>query len=141
MWQERAMTEDTMRQMFNAFSTSSGVMQKNARIFWEGQDGFLDEMQAFWNGWFERRHAGTRAALEASERMLKASTPTEWLGEYQRWLTGSFERIMADAAACQKELRNVGEGLRASLVPSTDQDDNVVVQEKAKKRAPAEASR
>jgi hypothetical protein len=134
------MAENTVGQMFSGFSMGADALQRNARIFWERQDGLLNEMQTFMNGWFERRHVGTRAALEACERMCKASTPAEWIGEYQKWLAGSFERMAADAAACQQELRNVGEELRASLVPASDAGDDAV-QEKAKKRTPAEASR
>jgi hypothetical protein len=139
--EEQAMEKNTMDQMFGAFSTSSSDLRKNTRAFWERQDNLLDEMQAFMNGWFERRHAGTKAALEACERMCRASTPAECLEEYQKWLSGAFERMMADGVACQQELRNVGEGVRASLVPSTDRAAEVVVEEKEKRRAPAQAHR
>jgi hypothetical protein len=32
--------------------------KENARRFWESQERILDNMQAFANGWFERRHMG-----------------------------------------------------------------------------------
>src|SRR5262245_33833826 len=43
--------------------------KENARRFWESQERILDNMQAFANGWFERRHMGTLSAREAAERM------------------------------------------------------------------------
>jgi hypothetical protein len=119
-------------------SVSSETVQKSTRAFWEGQSAFLDQIQTFMNGWFERRHAGTKAALEAAERMSRATTPAEWLAEYQKWCSGSMERIMVDAQACQEQLRNVTVGLTTSLVPS-DQEQDSVVSEKTKKPAQAGA--
>jgi hypothetical protein len=131
------MQHNTMNQML--CSASSETIQKSTRTFWEGQNAFLDQMQTFMNGWFERRHAGTKAALEAAERMSRATTPAEWLAEYQKWFSGSMERIMVDAQACQDQMRNVTVGLTTSLVPSAEQEQDSVVPEKTKKSAQASA--
>jgi hypothetical protein len=66
--------------------------------------------------------------------MCKAQTPTDWLREYQEWATGAFERMTADAWACQRELMTVTEGITPPLVPS--QSD--VTQAEAKERERAE---
>src|SRR5215831_4656445 len=54
------------------------------------------------NGWFERRHVGTHTALEAAQRMCKAQTPVDLVREYQEWVGGAFQRVMADGVACQQ---------------------------------------
>ena len=80
----------------------SGALQDNVRSFWDIQDKVLDAMQNFANGWFERRHVGTHAALEAAQRMCKAQTPVDMVREYQDWVGGAFQRVMADGVACQE---------------------------------------
>jgi len=127
--EELAMEQNTMQQMFGAFPNSPDIMQRNARTFWENQTELLDRMQVFANGWFERRHAGTKAALEACERMCGAKTPAESLEAYQKWVGGVFERISADGLACQGQLRALTEGLAPSLVPSTTQEHGRVAKE------------
>jgi hypothetical protein len=82
-------------------------MRKNTRCFWENQDKVVDAMQAFANGWFERRHAGARAALEAAEHICKAETPVEVVRKYQDWASGAIQRVMADGVACQRQFGTV----------------------------------
>src|SRR5262245_65022197 len=72
------------------------------RSFWDIQDKALDAMQNFANGWFERRHVGTHAALEAAQRICKAQTQVDLVREYQDWVGGAFQRVMADGVACQE---------------------------------------
>ena len=74
----------------------------NVRRFWDIQNELLDGMEKFASGWFERRHVGTRAALEAAQRMCKAQTPVDLVREYQDWIGGAFQRVMADGYACQQ---------------------------------------
>ena len=62
-------------EMFQATATSRDMARGLARDFWARQTATLDAMQAFADGWFERRYAGTRAAMEASMRMCSAETP------------------------------------------------------------------
>jgi hypothetical protein len=95
---------------------ASDIMQRNAHAFWENQIDLCDKMQAFANGWFERHRAGTMAALEVSQRMCRAKTPLEFLGEYQKWMAGVLERAKADGLAYQGQLKSVTEGL-APLAP------------------------
>jgi hypothetical protein len=114
----------------------AGIMQENARRFWTCHADMLNEMEAFSEGWFERRHAGTRAALEACERMCTARMPTEWLSAYQKWLIGVGERLMADAQAWSKMTKR-SEGLAPSLIPSTDQDQRGAVTRVTEKRGRA----
>jgi hypothetical protein len=77
------------------------TVERNAREFWTIQDSILDSMHDVAAAWFERRHAGTHAALDAAQRMCHATSPAELLLQYQSWAMGAFERVMADAAACQ----------------------------------------
>jgi hypothetical protein len=93
---------DAMQRMFLPAAISD-TLRENARRFWENQDKILDSMENFANGWFERRHVGTRAALEAAQRMCKAQTPADLLHEYQNWASGTFERVMTDWSACQQQ--------------------------------------
>jgi hypothetical protein len=79
--------------------------------FWRGQDKVLDCMQAFARGWFERRHAGTHAALECARRMCLASTPIDAAREYQDWASGSVQRVAQDGVALQRELMDIGEAM------------------------------
>jgi hypothetical protein len=114
----------------------AGILQESARRFWTCHAGVLNEIEAFSEGWFERRHAGTRAALEACECMCTARTPTEWLSAYQKWLIGAGERLMADGQAWSK-MRMPGEGLAPSLIPSTDQDQGSAATKATAKRGRA----
>jgi hypothetical protein len=110
----------------------------NARSFWTGQTDVLNGMQTFAEGWFQRRHIGTKATLEACESMCAAKTPTEWFNAYQKWLLGAGERLMADGLAYDTEVRKLSEVLAPSLVPSTDHEPRDGVQEVAKKRTRAQ---
>ena len=84
------------------FVPDSAALQDNLRCFWDVQDKVLDAMQNFANGWFERRHVGTHAALEAAQRICKAQTQVDLVREYQDWVGGAFQRVMADGVACQE---------------------------------------
>src|SRR5262245_11094972 len=85
----------------SAMNDISETVERNAREFWAIQDHILDSMQEVAAGWFERRHTGTQAALEAAQRMSGATTPLELLPQDQAWVMGAFERALADAAAAQ----------------------------------------
>lgn len=73
-----------MHRIFLPASSISEGMRKNVCCFWENQDKVLDAMQAFANGWFERRHTGARAALETARCMCTAESPVDLLREYGR---------------------------------------------------------
>jgi len=80
----------------------AAAVEENVLCFWNIQNKILDSMENVANGWFERRHVGTRAALEAAQRMCKAQTPVDLAREYQDWISGAFQRLMADGYACQQ---------------------------------------
>ena len=75
------------------------TVERNTREFWTIQDNILDSMQDVTASWFERRHTGTQAAIEAAERMCRATTPAELFLQYQSWAMGALERVMADVVA------------------------------------------
>src|SRR5215510_3619676 len=75
------------------FVPSSAALTDNLRRFWDIQDRLLNNMEKFANGWFERRHIGSRAAQEAAQRMCKAQAADDLVREYQEWVTGAFQRI------------------------------------------------
>jgi hypothetical protein len=98
-------------------SDLSEAMQKSTRCFWENQDTILEAMQAFATGWFERRHTGTRAALESAQRMCKAQTPVDLVREYQEWASGALQRMMTDGLDCQRQFMIVAGALVQPLAP------------------------
>jgi hypothetical protein len=83
--------------------------------FWESQETALDGMKQLADGWFARRHTGAQAALEAARRIGDAATPFDIIREYQDWMKGATERLMADGIACQQHLLNAGAQLSAQL--------------------------
>ena len=92
------------QKMFQPTSAFSPMLRENARRFWENQEKILDSLQAFTNGWFERRHSGNHSASEACERMCGTETAVDLVQTYQDWLRGAFERMMADGLACQQQI-------------------------------------
>jgi hypothetical protein len=86
-----------------------------AQTFWKNQDKILRSMQELAQEWFERRHKAAETALSAVDKMTEAKAPTDMLQEYQTWMMGSYERLLADGAACQKHLMNVTEAMVAQL--------------------------
>jgi len=125
-----------MQSLFLPTSSVSEAVRANARTFWHNQDKVIDSMQSFANGWFERRHAGARAALEAAERMCEATTPIDLLREYQDWASGSFQRVMADGLACQQQMAAAIGVLDLSLTAARDKSPERV---KFKAPHPADA--
>jgi hypothetical protein len=93
----------------------AAAVEENVRCFWNIQNKILESMENFANGWFERRHVGTRAALEAAQRMCKAQTPVDLTREYQDWISGAFQRLMADGYGCQQLV-----GAFAGLIQDTE---------------------
>jgi hypothetical protein len=111
-----------MQRAFPASSTFNAAARQGASNFWTAQEKFLDCMEEFAEGWFERRHDGTRSALAAASEICRAETPFEAMREYQKWATGSFERILQDGIACQKQLVEMG---RLSMQPLALAAENV----------------
>jgi hypothetical protein len=80
----------------------SDALQDNVSRFWTTQDRLLYIMENFADGWFERRHVGSHAALDAAQRMCNARTGVDLARESQEWVSGAFQRLMADGSACQQ---------------------------------------
>jgi hypothetical protein len=110
------------QRMLVPHSLASETLRANTSSFWESQDKLLQEMEDFANGWFERRHQGTRAALEASERMSRAANPGDMFQEYQNWAKGALERVMADGQACQNVLAVIGTFAQPPAMPGGEKD-------------------
>jgi hypothetical protein len=107
---------ESIQTMLQPMGSNPEAVKSRAGDFWHGQDRVLDSMQAFAGGWFDRRHAGTRAALEAAQRMCTAKTPLDALREYQEWASGSMQRMAADSLALQREMMEITEALIAAPV-------------------------
>lgn len=125
--------------MFQPASMMMGTWQKNAHAFWKTQVEILDGMQAFAEGWFQRRHLGTQAADEACERLCAAKTPVEWFHEYQSWCSGACQRLMADGLSFQDGMKKAVEGVSPSVVPSFGAEQHEVKPAASKVRVRAEA--
>jgi hypothetical protein len=77
-------------------------------------------MQSFAGGWFDRRHEGTRAALDAAQRMCAARTPLDAMREYQEWASGSLQRMAADSLVLQRGMMEITEAMIAApAMPTT----------------------
>jgi len=72
-------------------------------------------MKELADGWFARRHMGAQAALETAKRIGDAATPFDITREYQDWMKGEMERLMADGMAYQQQLLKAGAHLGANL--------------------------
>ena len=81
--------------------------------FWENQEKALDGLKEFAEGWFDRRHKGMHAALEAAQRIGDAETPADILQEYQNWLRQEMELLAEDGKAYQQQVLRAGANLRA----------------------------
>jgi hypothetical protein len=109
------------QKMFLPTSPFSPMLRENARHFWENQEKILNSMQAFTNGWFERRHTGAHSASEVCERMCGTETAVDAVQAYQDWLRGAFERMMADGLACQQIIAATSTLASPPIAPSTSE--------------------
>src|SRR5262245_25367391 len=109
----------SMQKMFLMSFPHSESAQENARRFWENQDKILENMEAFTSNWFKRRHTGTHSAQEAAARMCGTESMVDVVQAYQDWAKGAFERMMADAIACQDQIVAASSALTSPpLAPS-----------------------
>ena len=93
-----------MQRAFLPTSEFSATFRETAHRLWENQETFLNNMQAFSNSWFERRHTGTLSASEAADRMCSTQTMVDLMQAYQDWARGAIERMMADGIAWQQQI-------------------------------------
>ena len=126
-----------MQRTFPTSAAFSAATRQGAANFWAAQERLLDGMEDFATEWFERRRIGTRSALASARDMCEAETPFDALREYQKWATGSLERVMQDGAACQKQLVEFG---RLGLEPPAQTDESAR-SEPASEHAPRQHSR
>ena len=127
------------QKLFQAISMPAGAMRNNAHTYWSAQADILNEMHAFTEGWFQRRHIGTQAAQEACERMCEAKTPMEWMREYHLWSMGALQRLMADGLAFQQEIKRIADEVGPSLVPSLEKEQGETVSAPPTRRERADA--
>jgi hypothetical protein len=118
------------------------AMRQAASRFWRGQDQILDAMQDYATGWFERRQAGTEAALATAQHVIDAATPVEAMREYQKWAFGSFERMIDDGLSCQQHLLSMSAWLSPPLSPSGErtEPERVTEESESKRRSPSRAA-
>jgi hypothetical protein len=83
--------------------------------FWESQQAALDSIKDYSDGWFTRRQSGAQATLAAAKRISEAATPVDMHREYQDWLKGAMERMIAEGAAVQQQFSKAGSQLSAQL--------------------------
>lgn len=107
---------ESMQGMFQPMAPSAEAAAGRACDFWRSQQKILDSMQNFAGGWFERRHEGTRAALDSARRICTAKTPVDAFSEYQAWASGSLQRMTADGLALQREWMDIAEAMIAAPV-------------------------
>ncbi|MBY0381758.1 MAG: hypothetical protein K2W78_07580 [Xanthobacteraceae bacterium] len=97
-----------MANLTNAFelpemwNSNNEAMKASVCNFWQNQTKLLDNMQEFTLGWFDRRHVGTHAALDATQKICQAKSPADALASYQEWVAGVAARIVEDEVAYQK---------------------------------------
>lgn len=105
---------ESMQSMLQPMALNAEATAGRACDFWRSQHKVLDSMQNFAGGWFGRRHEGTRAALEATQRICAAKTPADAFSEYQAWASGALQRMATDNLALQRELMDIAEALIAA---------------------------
>jgi hypothetical protein len=128
----------SMQKAFLPTPEISASFKDNSRRFWESQERILDNMQAFANGWFERRHTGALSAREAAERMCGTETIVGLVQAYQDWARGTFDRIIADGLSCQQQIFAATSALTSPpLAPSVNEKKEA---EPARSQARAPAS-
>ena len=89
--------------------------------FWENQETALEGLKEYADGWFDRRHKGMQAALEAAKHIGDAETPSDMLGEYQNLLKREMELFAEDGKAYQQQVLRAGAHLSARPeAPETD---------------------
>jgi hypothetical protein len=81
--------------------------------FWENQETALDDLKAFADGWFARRHQSAQAALEAAKHIGDAATASDILRECQNWVTRAMELLAEDGKAYQQQVLKAGASLSA----------------------------
>ena len=74
---------------------------QGAEALLSAQAEFLQRMGSAMNDWMHRRHEAVVDAQRVVARMRDTSDVSEIFKAQQEWIAGEFERLSADAAACQ----------------------------------------
>ena len=133
--QQMPFGEHLQQAMTKAQSDLADRMRRGPQAFWQQQAELLQAMENFANSWFERRHVGVKAALQAADRMCQATTPQACMSEYQQWAIGAAERVMADAVACQCEFGKFVQGVAPSLASAMSGGQPVEAENPPRKHA------
>lgn len=112
----------TPLEMFSAWNLDTDQTRDLVSKFWEGQEKMLDSMQKFSTGWFDRRHVGTKAAIDASLHACQAKNPTDMFACYQEWAAGATSRILDDQKAYQQLVQTAISSI-ASELPELPTDE------------------
>lgn len=72
------------------------TLAPQARAFWETQEKFLGEAEAFSKHWFERRHTAATAALEAAKTINGTTEPGALMKTIADWQAHSVQRMAED---------------------------------------------
>ncbi|MBL8839628.1 MAG: hypothetical protein JNL66_25455 [Alphaproteobacteria bacterium] len=109
---------DGFAQLFGDGTALRSTLNAQADGFWRTQGEILGNLQTLSRAWFERRRAGTEAAMETAQTMCSCGNPADAALAYQRWLAGSMERLTADAVETQAQMIKLSqawiEGLRGA---------------------------
>jgi len=90
-------TNETLKEVWQLMNANP-FMAPQVEHFWEAQDYLLNETEAFTAKWFARRHAATRAAIDAARTMAKSGSghPDSSLQTLSDWQSQSAERVAED---------------------------------------------
>jgi hypothetical protein len=127
----------SIQRTFLSSPETSASFIENTRRFWENQERMLDNMQAFANGWFERRHTAAHSACEAAERMCGTVTIAGLVHTYQDWARGTFERMMADGLSCQQQIFAATSALTSPPLAPSANGKKVTEPVRSEAKAPA----
>src|SRR5262245_14207742 len=127
-----------MQRAFLPTSEFSATFRENSHRFWENQEKILNNMQAFSNSWFERRHAGTYSASKAAARMCSQQTMVDLREAYHGWPHGAIARLLADGVAWEQQIIAASGAARASppIAPSVEKASEPA---RSEAKAPARA--
>lgn len=98
---------ETQRRMLE-HNDYADQLRQQAQQFWNAQDEMLDDMRSFFDGWCERRHAGTRAALDATCVLTEAKDMETVNEALRNWSEGAMQRLMQDASEQMSCLAQLG---------------------------------
>ena len=108
-------TTDQFEAMKRIWAPWSDNMSQQMQAFWSNQENLFRRTREFSQQWLERRHEATDTALKAASSITGAKTAVDALQEYQNWMVGSMQRMIADSASCQQHLMSIAETCMAQM--------------------------